>query len=245
MLRNYFLVAIRNLLRHKVYSLINISGLALGMACCLLIFSALYHQWSFDRFHAHRDTIFRLITRGVSPAGDVRFTVKQPVSLAAALKEAFPEVLRVTRFSNSSAIFRHGDRLFRERIALVDPAYLHMFTYPLVAGDANTALQKLKSVVISEPVARKYFGEEIALSDLIGQTLSINGRLNYVEDYVVTGILKTLPPTSSLQSNAILIPFDNFRQNDIQYFGVNYPTQRVGLVGASPLPGDSPIRATG
>ena len=168
MIKNYLKIALRNLMRNKLYASINILGLAIGMACCVLIFSAMHQQWSFDRFHENRDVIFRVLTREITKEGEVAFTVKQPRELAAALEETFPEIVHTTRFSNSTVIVGREDKLFRERIALIDPGYLQMFTFPLLAGDANSALDNLHSVVISERVARKYFDETENYAHVIG-----------------------------------------------------------------------------
>ena len=137
MIKNYLTVAVRNIARNKTFSAINIIGLAIGMACCVLIFSAVHQQWSFDRFHENRDAIFRVLTREITKEGAVAFSVKQPRELAAALQDAFPEIVYTTRFSNSTVIIGREDKLFRERIALIDPAYLQMFTFPLFSRRCN------------------------------------------------------------------------------------------------------------
>lgn len=149
MLKNYLKIALRNLMRNKLYASINIIGLAIGMACCVLIFSTVHQQWSFDRFHKNRDVIFRVLTREITKEGEVAFTVLQPKELAGILKDAFPEIVYTTRFASSYVIVGREDKLFQERIALIDPPYLQMFTFPLLAGDLNTALDDLHSVVIA------------------------------------------------------------------------------------------------
>ena len=213
MIKNYLKIALRNLMRNKLYASINILGLAIGMACCVLIFSAVHQQWSFDRFHKNRDVIFRVLAREITKEGEIALTVRQPEELAAALKEAFPEIAHTTRFANSNVIIERGDKLFGERIALIDPAYLQIFTYPLLAGDANTALDDMHSVVISERVAKKYFDETKNYARVIGQSLRIKG-IRDPREYVVTGIMKALPLTSSMRGNDILIPFESaYRDN--------------------------------
>ncbi|MCE2434393.1 MAG: ABC transporter permease [Candidatus Latescibacteria bacterium] len=133
------------------------------------------------------------------------------------MKDAFPEIVHTTRFSNSHVIVGREDKLFQERIALIDPPYLQMFTFPLLAGDANTALDDLHSVVISERVAKKYFGETENYAHVIGQSLRIKGSRN-PQDFVVTGIMKALPLTSSMRGKDILIPFENAYRDDTWYF---------------------------
>ena len=217
MIKNYLTVAIRNIARNKTFSAINIIGLAIGMACCVLIFSTVHQQWSFDRFHKNREVIFRVLTREITREGEVAFTVLQPKELAGTLKDAFPEIVYTTRFSNSYVIVGREDKLFQERIALIDPPYLQMFTFPLLAGDLNTALDDLHSVVISERVAKKYFGETENYAQVIGQSLRVKGARD-PQDFVVTGIMKALPLTSSMRGNDILIPFENAYRDDTWYF---------------------------
>ena len=227
MLKNYLKIAIRNIARNKTFSAINIIGLAIGMACCVLIFSAVHQQWSFDRFHKNRDVIFRVLTREITKEGEIARTVKQPEDLAAALKETYPEIAHTTRFANSNVIIERGDKLFGERIALIDPAYLQIFTYPLLAGDANTALDDMHSVVISERVARKYFDETENYARVIGQSLRIKG-IREPREYVVTGIMKALPLTSSMRGNDILIPFESaYRDNKWHFQMSNASGARV------------------
>lgn len=227
MLKNYLKIALRNLMRNKLYASINILGLAIGMACCVLIFSAVHQQWSFDRFHKNRDVIFRILTREITKEGEIARTVKQPEDLAAALKETYPEIAHTTRFANSNVIIERGDKLFGERIALIDPAYLQIFTYPLLAGDANTALDDMHSVVISERVARKYFDETENYARVIGQSLRIKG-IREPREYVVTGIMKALPLTSSMRGNDILIPFESaYRDNKWHFQMSNASGTRV------------------
>ena len=227
MLTNYLKIALRNLMRNKLYASINILGLAIGMACCVLIFSAVHQQWSFDRFHKNRDVIFRVLAREITKEGEIARTVKQPTELAAALKETFPEIAHTTRFANSNVIIERGNKLFGERIALIDPAYLQIFTYSLLAGDANTALDDMHSVVISERVAKKYFDETENYARVIDQSLRIKG-IRDPREYVVTGIMKALPLTSSMRGNDILIPFESaYRDNKWHFQMSNASGARV------------------
>ena len=233
MFKNYLKIALRNLMRNKLYASINILGLAIGMACCVLIFSAVHQQWSFDRFHKNRDVIFRILAREITKEGKIARTVKQPEELAAALKETFPEILHTTRFANSNVIIERRDKRFGERIALIDPAYLQIFTYPLLAGDTNTVLDDIRSVVISERVAKKYFDETENYARVIGQPLRIKG-IRDPREYVVTGIMKALPLTSSMRGNDILIPFESAYRDNKWHFQISNAWGARGQNGANP-----------
>jgi putative ABC transport system permease protein len=197
---NYLKVTWRNIKRYKGYSFINITGLAVGLACCILILLWVQDELSYDRFHSNRDDLYRVVTewRKTEPA-----THYWPVSapLAPALKEEYPEIIKATRFTRlrRGQLVKFGDKHFTEsQICLTDPDFFDMFTFPLLKGGPQTALTDRISIVITETVAGKYFGNE----DPLGKILNINNEY----DFTVTGVLKDVPHNSHLQFD-ILIPF--------------------------------------
>lgn len=200
MLRNYLTVALRGLLRNKLYSSITIAGLALGMACCLLIALYVRDEISYDRFHANSSRIYR-VTRERMEQGDLRIQANTPPAMASALKKEFPSVQESTRFMApypSSALVKNGDRTFYEKGFLwADANVFSVFTFPLVQGNPQTALQEPFTVVITEAMAQKYFGAE----NPIGKTLTIQAWTT--EEYKVTGVLKNLPANSHLQFDCL------------------------------------------
>jgi putative ABC transport system permease protein len=205
MLLSYLRTAIRYLLRQKGLSFIKIFGLSLGMAACLLIFLFVADELSFDRFHERRDELFRVIQvhydKDTGKETDAQEFIPPPVGPE--LVDSVPEIVRQTRFVAGQGAVRHGDDLFGETLTLVDPAFLEMFSFPLVAGDPGTALSDRHRLVLTEAHAAKYFGAE----DPLGQTLTILfGRDS--QDYIVTGVARDVPPNSSLRFD-ILIPFEN------------------------------------
>ena len=191
MLRNYLIVAYRNLLRHKVYSLINVAGLSIGIAFCILTFLYVRNEWTYDTFHENAERIYRVYF--FDRAGASSMT---PDPLGPALGEAFPDVQAVrVGFGVRSA--KYQDRTIRANFKFADPAILDVFTIPLLQGDSATVLGDPSSLVVTEAAARKYFGDE----DPLGKVLSLDlwGPPAVVRDFVVTGVAKTIPKNSSIQ----------------------------------------------
>ncbi len=198
MLRNYLIVAYRNLMRHKVYSLINVAGLSIGIAFCILTFLYVRHEWSFDAFHDKADRIYRVYT-------ETRFgqSGMTPDPLGPALEAAFPDI-RAVRIGGGASSVKEGDRSLGRSIYFADPTILEVFTFPLLKGDPATVLEDPYSLVITDAAARKYFGDE----DPIGKVLSVDlvGLRRVVRDLVITGIAKTIPKNSSIRFD-FLAPF--------------------------------------
>jgi putative ABC transport system permease protein len=189
MLRNYLKVAVRNFLRRPGFSLINVVGLAVGVACCLLILLFVRDELSFDRHNDRLDRIYRV---GLSAFvnNNANEGVYSPSPIAKGLVDEVPEVeaaARVRRFG--FPVFRHGDKVFsEERVLWVDHAFFDIFTVPFVAGDPRTALREPLTIVLTRAMARKYFGDEPAL----GRVIDADGKW----DYVVTGVVED-PPRNS------------------------------------------------
>jgi putative ABC transport system permease protein len=205
MIKNYLIVAWRNIKRQKVYSFIKIFGLSIGIAACLLIYLFVVDEVSYDKFHENGDRLFQVFQ--VRYDKDTREeTGRQqflPAPTGPELKKSLPGIKHQTRFVRSSGAVRYKENLFRENIWLADSPFFEMFTFPLIEGDPITALSDDHSVVLSRSTADKYFREE----DPLGKTLTIiYGRVS--EDYVVTGIAENMPLNSSIQFD-ILIHFNN------------------------------------
>jgi putative ABC transport system permease protein len=194
MLRNYLTVAVRNLLRHKGYSAINIVGLAVGMACCLLILLFVGDELSYDRYHKKADQIYRIVVEKYA-AGQTRPTVSTPAPMAQAMISEFPTITRAVRLFNPDnpvPLIRYGEkRLYEKRFFFADPDVFEVFSFPLVQGDPGAALKEPFSVVITEETAQRYFGSD----NPIGKVLSFQNRL----DFKVTGILRNIPLNSHLR----------------------------------------------
>lgn len=220
MLGNALKTAWRNIHRQKGYSFINVAGLALGMACAILIVSFIHHELSFDRFHKKAGRISRVVTdatlrqeRGVVPAA--------PMALGAALAGDYPEVAAVVRVQPlSKTLVKYADRSFYETgLLYADASVFDVFTFPLLAGDPLNALARANAVVLTERTARKYFGGE----DPIGRIL----RFNDEADFVVSGVMKDVPGNSHLQFD-FLVSLETRLSRDPElgrdWFNLNIPT---------------------
>ncbi len=193
MIHNYMLITLRNVRKHKSYSLINVIGLAIGMAVSLFIFLWVRDELSFDRFHADYRNIYRLTEDQKGADGTIFPVAVTPELLGPGLKADFPEVLEFARFRPFGRnLVAFGEKKFYEDgVVFADPAFLRMFSFPLVKGDSATALASPDSWIITESTARKYFGGE----DPIGRTL----RFVDAFDFKVTGVARDVPRNSHLQ----------------------------------------------
>lgn len=192
MVRNYAKVTIRNFLRHKGISFINLTGLAIGMTCCILVALWIKSELSYDRYHSNAKRIVRLVKGLVSEDGSSRwYNPACPFPLAGALQNELPEakLVRFHRLFGHIPLVSYDDkRFYEERFFFTDSTVLEIFSFPLLAGDSSTALSQPWSVLITEDMAGKYFGSE----DPLGKVLTLEDSL----DYTVTGVLQNIPRQS-------------------------------------------------
>ncbi len=208
MFKNYFKIAVRNLLRNKIFSFINIFGLAIGMASSLLIFLFVKDEISYDRFNNDADKIYRVVRDFVNEEGTKIHEAKTPPALAVAMQREIPEVVCATRaFANPDAghdfLFKYGNKKFNEqKIFFIDSNFFNVFTLQFLKGNAQHAFKDANSIVITESVAKKYFGNE----NPIGKTLQGDQLL---EDLMVTGVIKDVPSNSHFHFD-FAIPLSKF-----------------------------------
>jgi len=197
MFRNYLVIALRNIIRHKLYSFINISGLAVGLACAILIILFVRDELSYDKWIPGSDKIYRVETIFHVPGRADIVTAQTTMPLTVAMHDQIPEVRQQTRLLQQGMTMIAGDRQFSEKVGTVDPNFLQVVPLPLVSGDPRTVLSRPDGIVISERIARKYFGN----ADPIGKTLS-TGRGGCGEDTAcantqvnlrVVGVMRDLP----------------------------------------------------
>ena len=202
MLRNYIKIAWRNIVRQKAYSILNISGLSIGMACSILILLWVQNELSYDRFHAHADRIFRLTVN----AGDFKAAVS-PAGMGRGLQVQMPQIEAAVRITKPvTGLLKAGENLFEEkRIFFADSNFLDVFSFPLLEGNARTALSDPGSMLVTEAMAKKYFGSQ----DAVGKVI----RMNNENDYRIAGILANAPANSHLQFDFI-IPMSALAKKD-------------------------------
>jgi len=193
MIQNYARITWRNILKNKVFSLINMAGLAIGIMVSLFIFLWIRDETGFDRFHAGFRDIYRLTEDQRNNDGSIFPVAVTPEPLGPGLKKDIPEVLEFTRFRPMARnLFSYGEKqIYENGLAFVDPSFLKIFTFPLIKGDPATALDHLDSMIISETAARKLFGDE----DPMGRTVRLTNAL----DFKITGVAADVPDNSHLR----------------------------------------------
>ncbi len=214
MVHNYFKIAFRNIKRYSTYSILNICGLAIGMAAAIFIFLWVQNEWSYDRHFKNADDLYRVLENQFTGGGEVFQTAITPNGLAPALKEEYPEIIRSSRYESHPMPLKKGDDFIFEVLAFVDKDFLDMFDIRFVRGDRNSALSGPYNILITEEMASKYFSNE----DPLGKTLSVMD----LHTFTVTGIIKSLPHNSHIQFD-LLLPFEFFKEfgTDINAWGYN------------------------
>jgi ABC-type antimicrobial peptide transport system permease subunit len=200
---SYLKTAWRKMKRQKGYAFINVAGLAVGLACALFIWLWVQDELSFDRFHRNASALFRVEQDQSGGQGTFHVNVTQ-YPMGPAVQAAVPEIKRAVRYSPlPGVLIRNGEQVFFEnRVRAVDPGFLEAFSFPLARGDAATALRDPRSILITEAMAKKYFGAD----DPLGRSL----LLNNVHSLAVTGILRE-PPANSTFGLDMLVPFEFLR----------------------------------
>lgn len=209
MLQNYFKIAVRNLLKNRTFSLINISGLAVGLVCCLAIGLYVWDEYQYDRAVPQFEQVYRLTERQKQATGlyDVAVT---PGPLAPALKNDFPEITETTRVGAWSGLLQYQQTAVEpEAMRVVDASFLSFFGFKLLKGDPQTVLSSPDEIVISEAVAERFFGKDWRTQSVLGKTIHYNQE----RPVRLTGIVENNPARSHLQFD-VLLPFKYFELND-------------------------------
>jgi putative ABC transport system permease protein len=200
MIRNYLKIAVRTLWKNKKLSFINIFGLATGMACSLLIFLFVQDELDYDKHHADAQNIYRVVKDFINDDGSRIPDATTPGPLAGAMQKEIPEVVTVTRIHpdwGGTVRMQYGDQVYSEpKVWRVDSSFFDVFTVPFLKGDAKTALADINAVVITEGIAKKYFGND----DPIGKVIRINGQ----DDITVSAVIGDVPPQSHFHYNFLL-----------------------------------------
>lgn len=229
MIKNYFKIAWRNLFKHKGYTFINIMGLAVGIAVCVLIFQFVSHELSYDTFHKKSDRIYRVTLHLNQEDLAVTPSIASPL-----LQHKFPSVQAGVRLYASGqfspVVVKHAKNIFQERsFGYADSTFFDVFSFKLLRGNPKTALARPNTIVISQSMAHKYFGDE----DPVGQALTINNK----KQYEVTGVMQDMPDNSHFQMGFIasLVTLSSWNQLvDNQIQAADFYTYVVLNKGVSP-----------
>lgn len=215
----FFKIAIRNLQRNKSIFLINISGLAVGIAGALLIMLWVQNQLSYDQFHTKKESIYQIYNRTMAH-GEQHAWYSTPIPLAPAIKANFDQVEEAVRVNwVGSFVLKNGEQKLESQGFITDPGFLKLFSFPLLEGNPNTALSQPHSIILTQKLAKKLFGN----ADPVGKTIAIDSTSNFT----VTGLFKDLPANTSFNFE-YLVPFDymkevhwyndNWKYNSIQTY---------------------------
>ena len=210
MIKSYLKVALRSFSRQKAYTVINVVGLGLGMACCVVLFLFIQHERSFDRFHPNADRIHRVLLRS-DYEGRVKVHPKVAAPLAPAWLEEFPGIERAVRFGENTYLVKYRDKRLYERIFFADPAVFEVFHFPLIEGDPRSVLSDPQSLLISRSMREKYFGSD----DPLGKTLDLEDSL-----YRITGVFEDIPTNSHLRFD-FLGSFSRYERSYAGKWGVS------------------------
>ena len=203
MFTNYFKVALRNLLRKKIYSGINIFGLSIGLACSFLILLWVVDETSYDRFHTNGHQIHQA-WRHFTTGGQTYTMTSLPRGVADEMSSEFPEVEEtVITYMDQELVLTSGDNNFRETGGYVGETFFDVFSFPFIKGNPETALQGMTSAVITERTARKIFGE--GWENALGRSVTVDHR----KEFTITGVLRDVPQNSSIRFD-ILLPVEEY-----------------------------------
>ncbi len=226
MFKNYLKTAFRNLAKNKGFTFINVFGLALGLATCMLIVFYVFDELSYDRFNINADRIYR-INNDIKFGGNTNSYAVTPAPLAAAFLAELPEVEQVVRFRDRGGFqVKKGDMRIKEsRVIYADPTVFSIFTFPMLKGDPATALKDPHTAVINESTAKKYFGT----TDAVGKTLVTNDSVLYK----VTGVIKDIPVQAHFNYDFFLSMASLPEGKDVSWVSNNFNTYILLKKGAS------------
>ena len=219
MFRNYFITSVRSLARSKGFSAINIIGLSVGLATFSLIAFYVYHELSFDRYHKNGDRIFRIV-ENLRTENELLLQSTSSPPMGPRMAKDFPEVEKYVRFQNWNLLAqRNGISFYEPNSYIADSTVFDVFSFNLLKGDKRTALREPFSIVLTEPMAKKYFGDE----DPVGQMLKMDN-----DNYTVTGVMEDVPENSHFRFSN-LISFSTWSRNhkdneDRSWFSNGYHT---------------------
>lgn len=206
MVRHFFNIAWRNLLKRKFYSFINITGLAIGMACCVLITLYVQHELSYDQYHTKRDRTYRVLQTFRSTQQGETLSAPTPedfqvwgcAPVGPALQADFPEIEKVVQFmSPVSLLLQQGDKRFQQdNLLFMDSTAFDVFSWKMLAGDPHTALTAPNSIVLTRSVAQKFFGD----GNPVGRSLRVDNQ----DNFMITGVMEDVPPNSQFTFNGLI-----------------------------------------
>src|SRR4030095_4239035 len=219
MIKNYLKIAWRNLMKNKIFSFINIFGLSVGLTCCMLVTVYLYNETHYDKYHKNIEHLYQLATIFIKDGKEDK-TPNTPAPMAAAMKQEFPEISEAARlmalFSEDKTLLQYKEgsaeikSFYETKGYMADASFFQLFTYNFIEGNGATALTNPNTIVLSEEIATKFFGNEPALNKVI----HINSNTNGEYDFRVTGVFRPIGKPSQIDARFFL----SFSGGDIEQF---------------------------
>jgi len=219
MFRNYLKIAWRNLMKNKIFSFINIFGLSVGLTCCMLVTVYLYNEINYDKYHNNINHLYQLGTIFIKDGKEEK-TPNTPAPMATAMKQEFPEISETARlmtlFSEDKTLLQYKESaaevksFYETKGYMADASFFQLFTYHFIEGNGVTALKDPNTLVLSEEIAKKFFGSEPALNKII----HINSNTNGEHDFKVTGVFRPIDKPSQIDARFFL----SFAGGDVEQF---------------------------
>ena len=209
MIASHFRIALRRIRRQRVYSLINVAGLAVGLACCATIILYVTNEITYDSFHPDAERTYRVASHQINPVGDSRFA-STPGPLAPALAAEYPQVAKAARVvpppenADHVLVVQGEKRFFEKRVWFVDKDIFQIFSIPVLQGDPGSALARPYTVFITEATARKYFGDEPAVGQTLQVEVDYDTGTTRLADFEVAGIIKNCPANTHFKYDLLL-----------------------------------------
>lgn len=210
MFKSYLKILLRNLMKNPMSSFINIFGLSVAIGICFIVYASLSFDNSIDRFHEHKNEVF-LVTYFADMDGEVQQYGTTPRPLGEMLREDFTHIKKVCRVEDRNVVIKYEDKVFHERVRYSDPEFLQMFTFPLKWGMSNS-LSDLNSIILSEKMAIKYFGND----NPVGQDILMKFDENNSKLFKITGVAEAFPEAHIIDFD-FLINFENLRISEAPY----------------------------
>ncbi len=212
MLRNYVLVALRHARKYKGHTFLNLLSLVIGLASCMLILLWVQSEWNVDKFHEKSDRIIRVWRNMHQSGGEILTTRAVPQPFAVSLRNDYPEVDEVTLVGwDNEQLFRKDDLAYYETGKYVSPEFLRIFSFPLLVGDADLALQDISSIIITESLAEKYFGVHWRSVDILQQGLTVGDRQ---KEFQISGVIADPGDNSSIDFDWLISAQEYIQRND-------------------------------
>jgi len=205
MFKNYLKVAIRNIFKNRLHSFINVFGLGIAVACCIIGYSNFTFFRSWESFHKHNDQIYA-VQRNKYIQGEMNTWSYIPMPMAPAIKDNVPGIVNMTRFTKGQMILGCKDKVFEEQISFADEHFFDIFTFPLKYGPSETFKNK-NGIILSEEIANKYFGDV----NPIGKQMTLRYNADKVIDFMVSGVAEDIPYNTILQWS-IMVPIENLEE---------------------------------